>query len=80
MKKELTTEQLAAIRTFASQHGRTWKSELNHIWQIGRYDSGDDSARLQQIRNSFGPTWLTRFKLHAEVALGHTERSQHETH
>lgn len=40
-----------------------WKSKLNEKWMNGRYSCEDDSAGLQQIRNSFGPSWLVKFKL-----------------
>jgi hypothetical protein len=61
MKPQLTAEQLAALRSYAKSHGRTWKAQLNYEWMAG-------TARgpLQQIRNSFGPTWLQRFTLPKE--------------
>jgi hypothetical protein len=61
---EISADQLAALRTFAKANGRSWKSKLNHAWSTGRYDdySGtDDYGSLQQIRNRFGPAWLSRF-------------------
>jgi hypothetical protein len=63
----LTEQQLIALRAFAKANGRTWKSKLNHAWMTGLYNSSDDSMNLQQIRNTFGPTWLVRFSLKAEV-------------
>jgi len=68
-KKELTCEQLAALRNYAAVHGRTWKSKLNWAWMTGNYGIGDASGPLQQIRNTFGPTWLTRFKMPPEKGL-----------
>lgn len=61
-KPEPTQEQLAAIRQFARSMGRTWKAELREAWMSGNYPDGD-TALLQQIRNSFGPAWLVKFKL-----------------
>ena len=58
MSRSLTIEQLEALRAYADTHGRTWKAQLNYEWM-----SGTASGALQQIRNSFGPTWLIRFKL-----------------
>jgi hypothetical protein len=59
----LTPEQLQALRAFASRHGRSWKWQLNVAWTTGLYPSmDDDSGALQQIRNTFGPSWLVRFK------------------
>jgi len=64
--RTLTEEQLAALRAFAARHGRNWKSKLNDCWSTGNYDHGhgvsnDEDAELQQIRNTFGPSWLVRF-------------------
>jgi|SRR5882724_13204734 len=56
-------KQYAALLAYAASHGRTWKAQLNHAWMTGQYDAGDDSSALQQVRNSFGPSWLVRFKL-----------------
>ena len=61
--KQPTPEQVKALRSFANAHGRTWKSHLNHVWMTGNYGFADDSMSLQQVRNSFGPAWLARFKL-----------------
>lgn len=55
-----SAEQLAAVREFARVHGRTWKAQLREAWMSGNYDAVDDSARLQQVRNAFGPSWLVK--------------------
>ena len=63
---KLTTEQVAALRTFATANGRRWKAALRLAWETGRYDDfngTDDSASLQQVRNAFGPSWLKAFRL-----------------
>lgn len=70
MKQELTVEQLAAIQTWATSHGRTWKAALRHAWETGDYvhtEGFANSAALQQIRNTFGPSWLISFRLPAET-------------
>ncbi|HUE25079.1 MAG TPA: hypothetical protein VMQ86_25570 [Bryobacteraceae bacterium] len=59
----LTREQLSALESYAGQHGRTWKHQLWHAWM-----NGTCYGELMQIRNQFGPTWLTRFNLKAAVA------------
>jgi len=59
-------EQLAAVRAFATRYGRTWKAMLRTAWTDGRYPyyvSSDDRALLQQVRNAYGPAWLTKFKI-----------------
>jgi hypothetical protein len=61
-----TTEQIQALVAFARANGRTWKSKLNHAWMTGLYDDYPATDRcdlLQQVRNSFGPSWLVRFSL-----------------
>lgn len=63
MKNSLTSEQVAALKAFAAEYGRNWKSELRQCWMSGIYPSGCNSASLQLIRNGFGPSWLVRFKL-----------------
>lgn len=56
--KTLTPEQFEALRDYAKQNGRNWKSQLRDDWITGKA-----YGELQQIRNQFGPSWLTRFKL-----------------
>jgi hypothetical protein len=67
---QLTAQQLAAVRQVAKYYGRTWKQSLREAWMTGQYGSYMDAPVLQQIRNSFGPSWLVRFRLadvHDEV-------------
>ena len=62
----LTRDQLEALRTWAKHYGRTWKSSLRHAWFDGDYETfqySATSAYLQQVRNTFGPSWLVRFVL-----------------
>lgn len=62
-----STEQIAALKGFAAINGRTWKSKLRQAWYDGNYGDhgieqyGDMAALLQQVRNTFGPSWLIRF-------------------
>ena len=62
-KHEPTPEQLKALLTYASNNGRFWKRLLRHAWETGDYQAEDDTALLQQVRNSFGPSWLVDFRL-----------------
>lgn len=60
----LDADQLAALRTFADANGRDWKSKLNHAWMSGRYreyNGTNEYGLLQQVRNTFGPSWLVKF-------------------
>jgi len=71
--------QIEALIEFADANGRTWKSALRDCWQTGRYPrySGTQKANLlQQVRNSFGPSWLSTFSLKA--AKEHYERTYPE--
>jgi|HubBroStandDraft_1064217.scaffolds.fasta_scaffold34755_8 hypothetical protein len=63
MPEQLDHAQLYALEMYARANGRYWKSKLHDDWMNGR-----SSGTLQQIRNSFGPTWLTRFNLKRAVA------------
>ncbi len=63
--KEPTTEQLNALREYAQSHGRTWKAKLKSAWFSGKDERLPNAALLRQIRNDFGPQWLTRFSLSA---------------
>lgn len=64
--KQPTREQLEALRVFAAHNGHNWKSALRFCWETGRYKDFNGTERqdlLQQVRNSFGPSWLVRFRL-----------------
>jgi hypothetical protein len=68
-KPQPTAEQIEALHRFAAANGRRWKSELSTVWMNGAYNyavlGGADPGLLQQIRNTFGPSWLVRFRLKA---------------
>ena len=61
---EPTHDQLDALHVFAELHGRNWRHELITLWQNGTEQAflPDRAAELRQVRNSFGPGWLQRFK------------------
>jgi hypothetical protein len=58
-----TAEQIQALRTWALRFGRNWKVALRDAWMDGDYQGFEDSHLLQQVRNTFGPSWLVRFYL-----------------
>jgi hypothetical protein len=62
-KLTLTPAQLEALCKWASTHGRTWKSSLRTAWMTGNYDGFEGACYLQQIRNTFGPSWLCNLRL-----------------
>ena len=55
-----TAEQLAAVSAFAVRHGRTWRADLASAWLSGRDATEPDGHLLRQVRNQFGPVWLSR--------------------
>jgi hypothetical protein len=58
-----TSEQLQAILDWAKLYGRNWKAPLRQAWYDGNYHNFLGSHLLQQVRNTFGPSWLVRFVL-----------------
>ena len=56
-----STEQVEALKAWAAIYGRNWKSTLRDAWMNGDYHGFADSHLLQQVRNTFGPSWLVRF-------------------
>jgi hypothetical protein len=60
---EPTNEQKNALGE-ALATGRDWKARLRHAWETGDYTgfNPDHVHLLQQIRNQFGPTWLTKVR------------------
>lgn len=59
--KQPTPQQLAALRKYARENGRSWKTQLASDWLAGRTE-----GYLQQVRNQFGPSWLVSFQLSRE--------------
>jgi hypothetical protein len=66
MSNAPSPEQIESLKRFAAANGRNWKQVLRDAWMAGGYDATTGQyidGPLQQIRNSFGPSWLTRFSL-----------------
>lgn len=61
--KQPTPEQIEALDDYAKANGRYWKMALRHSWETGSYDRWDNVATLQQIRNTFGPSWLQSYRV-----------------
>lgn len=65
MKNMLTVEEEGAIKRFAANEGRRWKSILLDEWMracAGLMDNPDQGT-LQHIRNAYGPSWLASYRL-----------------
>jgi hypothetical protein len=56
-ENHLTKEQFEALKAYAGEHGRRWKSDLRDEWM-----TATAPWPLMQVRNQFGPTWLVRFR------------------
>ena len=57
-----TTEQLAAVQAYATKYGEGWKRQLVLAWNQGTDVREPQGHLLRQVRNQFGPTWLSKFK------------------
>lgn len=57
--RQLTTDEIAALKAFAERHGRNWKQALRDAWMIA-----SEPGILQQLRNDtgFGPAGLNAFR------------------
>ena len=64
--KQPSPEQIEALKTFARNHGRRWKTELSAAWANGADAREPNGNLLRQVRNQFGGAWLTRFKLETQ--------------
>jgi hypothetical protein len=58
--KKPNPEQLAAVAAYADKHGEFWKEDLQLDWMTGTDASRPSGHLLRQIRNQFGPKWLTK--------------------
>lgn len=56
-------DQLEALIAFAMNNGPRWKDELMKGWLYAKYP-----GELQQVRNQFGPSWLSKTSLAAMVS------------
>lgn len=63
----LNAEQHAALAAFAAKYGRTWKSVLLGKWSNGSDDREPMGGLLRQVRNTFGPSWLEKFRFDDET-------------
>ena len=60
---DMTAEQKAALRSYARRNGRFWKRRLWAAWIDGADANEPEGAVLRQIRNTHGPSLLTRIGL-----------------
>lgn len=63
MDKQPTPEQLAALDDYKASHGRNWKQSLILAWMRGSDDREPNGYLLRQVRNTFGPAWLSLVKI-----------------
>lgn len=67
----LTKPQQEALDAFRDAKGRNWKAALRANWERASYPgvSADHAAALQQVRNTLGPEWLTKYRAPEPEAL-----------
>jgi antirestriction protein ArdC len=60
----LTRAQREALQAFEQKHGDEWKEKLSTAWETGKYKgvNKEQAASLQQVRNTYGPEWLSELK------------------
>ncbi len=56
-------EQLNALANFIDANGKHWKQNLAEGWERGFRDGTPGAALLQQLRNQFGPRWLSKYRI-----------------
>lgn len=59
----LTEEQLAALANFQQLYGQRWRRELKKAWDTSTEHCFPQGAVLRQLRNSFGPAWLSAYRV-----------------
>jgi hypothetical protein len=68
--RELTADELEALRLFAAEYGKKWKDKLAFTYwynaRIFRARDGKQYPELHGLRNELGPKWLAGFKLEAK--------------
>lgn len=62
MVYKLTDEDIAALQSYAAEHGRKWKDKLDLDWYFAR-SIGERGTILHGLRNNLGPEWLVTYKL-----------------
>lgn len=60
MKSHITSEEAAALKSFAAANGHNWKQVLREAWM-----QASEPGILQMLRNSprFGPAGLNAFRV-----------------
>jgi len=74
--EELKPEHHAALKKYAADKGRKWKSELLHDWETGRDERHSHGTHLRQVRNTIGPEGLMKYKLQKEEVQPLSELSK----
>ena len=59
---DISREQGIALLVYRDANGKQWKSKLSMDWMRAGYPSvsSGHGAALQQIRNTYGPSWLAK--------------------
>lgn len=82
MGKQITSEELTALRVYADNAGSNWKRNLARDWFRGGTETIDEHGwhLIYCLRNSHGSAWLDAFEL-APVSADEfvAERKDHDT-
>ena len=73
----MTPAQLIALATWATHYGRTWKQSLRRAWDVSGHGYEHYAPELQQPRNTYGPSWLSRYKPPRTAQASASRSEQH---
>lgn len=59
---DLNPDQRARLIEFRDANGPQWREKLSNHWWSGTDANLPDGHLLRQIRNQFGPQWLSKLK------------------
>ena len=55
----ISDDQMSALKNYSEKHGPSWKDKLQTSWMKG----GDHGPELQRLRNTVGPSGLSKISL-----------------
>jgi hypothetical protein len=65
----LNDEQLDAVRDYAIARGPTWRRDLIANWKDGQYPRDVNPEVLEQVRDQFGPDWITAYTFPSYIEI-----------
>lgn len=58
--EDLSLKQRETLIAFRDQHGDGWKEVLAEMWRSSSDLCQPQGHHLRQVRNQFGPKWLSK--------------------